>query len=267
MLKLGYRNVFKYICCLSFVVLFFTCTSFLNVFSNHEEPVLVQDTQEEEAPSFTNPVALLVGLNSNELSYREISNLAGYELFSIPYKSDIQGVIEQIKPTQVIIKHQSGFVGLYTPSGQLVRGVQTIYGEQAFTGDQTSAPSLLQPTEANPVYDNVFYPGSVVGSVPYGGLSYDARPRGKSIFRNFLKLLSFSYLAPFRLQSFGVYKPSDVIYPNSPNPPLGAVLLPAVPAAINSVSSYVDSRFDGAEYDAARSQPRDYKFQPIIEAY
>lgn len=269
MQKLVLKKLFKCTGYLAVValLLFNYSLSVVSSFEEHVPQVNNKIKDGTQLPDFTSPVALLVGLNSSDLSYRELSNLVGYELFSVPSRSNVQEIISQIQPTQVIIKHQSGFVGLYTPSGELIRGVQTIYGDQTANLNQTVPQSILQPQEANPLYDNVYYPGSAVGTVPYGGLSYDTRPKGKSIFRNLLKFLSFTYVTP-PVPYPGFFNTDNFTNGTLPvNPPLGAVLLPTVPAAINAGSSYLDTRFDGIEYDQARSQPRDYMFQPVIESY
>ena len=62
-------------------------------FSNEpftSEVVQRVETQPSDIPIFNAPVCLLVGLNSTELNYREISSLAGFELFSVPYRSAIK---------------------------------------------------------------------------------------------------------------------------------------------------------------------------------
>ena len=48
---------------------------------------------------------------------------------------------------------------------------------------------------------------------------------------------------------------------------LPALALPNVPLAIGAAASYADAKLDAAEYNNARSQPRDYMFQPVIEGY
>src|SRR3989338_7334574 len=84
------------------VIILTLSTLFLPGFSapSTSEPVQRVETQPSDIPVFNAPVCLLVGLNSTELAYREISALAGFELFSVPYRSDIKTLTEQIKPTQ-----------------------------------------------------------------------------------------------------------------------------------------------------------------------
>ena len=233
-------------------------------FSNEpftSEVVQRVETQPSDIPIFNAPVCLLVGLNSTELNYREISSLAGFELFSVPYRADIKTLAEQIKPTQIIIKHPSGFVGLYSTDGQLIRGIQTV-NQDKFASGQGTPPSIIQPTEANPMYENLFYPGSVTGSVPHGGLGYTPPPKGRNNARHLLKLGALLGLRPFQypgyFMAYNTYS-NEKLFP--------ALLLPQVPAVIGAVSSYADAKLDQGEYESARAQPRDYMFQPVIEGY
>lgn len=223
-------------------------------------PVFAFDAQDTR--HFGSPVCLLVGLSSTELSYREVSNLSGFELFSIPYRSDIKVLVEQIKPTQVIIKHPSGFVGLYATDGQLIRGVQTASESDIAIHPQAVPPSIIQPTEANPVSENLYYPGSQTGAVPHGGLGYTPPPKGRAFKRHLLKLASLAGLVPFQypgyFMAYNTYNQEKL---------LPALAFPNVPLAIGAASSYFDAKLDSAEYENARTQPRDYKFQPVIEGY
>ena len=220
------------------------------------------ETQPSDIPVFGAPVCLLVGLNSTELTYREISSLAGFELFSVPYRSDIKTLIEQINPTQVIVKHPSGFVGLYAIDGQLIRGVQIIRNNEDFASGQGTPSSIIQPIGANPMYETVFYPGSVTGAVPHGGLGYTAPPKGRGTARHLLKISTLLGLRPFQypgyFMAYNTYE-EEKLFP--------ALLLPQVPSIIGAVSAYADAKLDQGEYETYRSQPRDYMFQPVIEGY
>ncbi len=181
----------------------FTVTFFLPVFSAPSTSEVVQrvETQPSDIPIFNTPVCLLVGLNITELSYREISSLSGFELFSVPYRSDIKTLVEQMKATQVIIKHPSGFVGLYSTDGQLVRGIRTI-NQDEFANGQGNPPSIIQPTEADPIYENVFYPGSNTGAIPHGGLGYTPAPKGRGTARHLLKIATLLSLKPFQYPGY-----------------------------------------------------------------
>lgn len=214
-------------------------------------------------PSSNTPVALLVGLNSNELSYREIAGLGGFEFFSVPYRTDIKTLVEQINPSQIIIKHPSGFVGLYSSHGQFIRGVRTAIDPTI----QSTAipPSIIQPTEANPIAENLYYPGSVTGSVPHGGVGYTPAPKGRGIFRHLLKLAAFGSITPFTYPGFftnsntGNLLDQDSLF--------SSLMFPLVPTGITAASAYADSVIESREYNQARTQPRDYMFQPIFEEY
>lgn len=211
---------------------------------------------------FSVPVTLLVGLSGSELSYREISSLSGFELFSVPYRSDIMSLVNQIKPSQIVIKHPSGFTGLYTPEGQLVRGVQTVAGQEVSVNAGTVPPSIIQPEVANPVYENVYYPGAQTGEIPHGGIGYTPQPRGRGLKRHLLKLLAFTGAVPFQYP--GYFRFFDTLNQRNLVPSL---LFPNAQLGIAAGAQYVDARLDSAEYADARTQPRDYMFQPVIEGY
>ena len=221
-------------------------------------------TNQSDIPAFQNPVCLLVGLNSTELSYREISSLSGFELFSVPYRTDIKSLVEQIKPVQIIIKHPSGFVGLYSAEGQLIRGVLTTTATDI--GYPGAIPeSIIKPTEANQIFENVYYPGAVTGTVPHGGVGYNPPPKGRGVARHILKLATFGLLTPFQYPGFFSNSKLWLLHDqNSLFPPL---LFSSIPSAVTAAASYADSKLDQGEYDQARTQPRDYRFQPVIEGY
>lgn len=220
------------------------------------------ETKPGDIPHFDSPVCLLVGLNNSQLAYREISVLSGFELFSVPYRSDIKTLVEQMKPVQIIIKHPSGFVGLYSVDGQLIRGVETVYSNAIASSPQGVPESIVQPSFANTPYESLYYPGSVTGGIPHGGLSYRRPPQGRNITRHLLKLASVAGLVPWQYPGYFkafVTNEKEKLFP--------ALLLPQLPLGIAAVSTYADSRLDEAAYEEARTQPRDYMFQPIIEGY
>lgn len=221
--------------------------------------------QEEKIPTFSNPVALLVGLNSSELSYSEISTLSGFELFSVPYNSDIKTLQEQIKPSQIIIKHPSGFVGLYAPNGQLIRGVKII--NEVTISSPFTPPSIIQPSEANPIFEDLYHAGSATGTVPHGGVGYTPQPRGRGIFRHLLKLAAFGTITPFTYPGFFGNQNIQFGFPKDQSDLLPALLFPVIPTGITAAASYADARLEAGDYEQARTQPRDYMFQPIIEGY
>lgn len=213
---------------------------------------------------FQNPVCLLVGISSNELSYRELSSLSGFELFNVPYRADLKTLIEQINPVQVIIKHPSGFIGLYTKEGELLRGVQASSGssQNLSVSPESVPPSIVQPVEANPIYENIYYPGSVTGAIPHGGLGYTEPPKGRGVFRHLLKLATLTGLVPFQypgyFMAYNTYS-EEKLFP--------ALAFPNAPLAIGAAATIFDAKLDEAQYEQARSQPRDYNFQPVIEGY
>ena len=248
---------------LSFMIIFCLPNFSSDTNSKENKDTVIQrvETQPSDIPVFNAPVCLLVGLNSTELAYKEISSLAGFELFSVPYRTDIKTLVDQINPTQVIIKHPSGFVGLYSTDGQLVRGVQIVRNND-FANGQGTPPSIIQPTEADPMYENVFYPGSVTGALPHGGLGYTTPPKGRGTARHLLKIATLLSLKPFQypgyFRAFQTYN-KEKLFP--------ALFLPQLPTVIGAASTYADAKLDEGEYETNRAQPRDYMFQPIIEGY
>ena len=246
------------------LALLFLATFMLPMYST--EPVDIKErleTKDADIPNFQDPVCLLVGLNTNELSYHEISNIAGFETLSVPYRSDIQTLVNQIKATQVIIKHPSGFVGLYTPDGVLIRGVQTTTQAQVTLPPAFTPPSIIQPIQASPIYDQLHYPGSLTGTIPHGGLNASSPSSRKSNnFRHFLKIASLTGLSPFQypgyFMAYNTYDQENLF---------SALVLPNVPLAIGGAATFADSVLDQSDYENARVQPRDYKYQPEIEGY
>lgn len=98
--------------------------------------------------------------------------------------------------------------------------------------------------------------------MPHGGLGYRSPPKGRSAWRHVLKLGSLAGLVPFQYPGyFNAYSTTktEKLFPS--------LILPQLPLVIGAVSTLADSKLDQAEYEYARSQPRDYKFQPIIEGY
>ena len=108
----------------------------------------------------------------------------------------------------------------------------------------------------------MFYPGSNTGAIPHGGLGYTTPPKGRDRGRHFLKIATLLSLKPFQypgyFRAFQTYD-KEKLFP--------ALFLPQLPAVIGAVSTYADAKLDQGEYENARSQPRDYMFQPIIEGY
>lgn len=221
------------------------------------------ETKPEDIPHFTSPVCLLVGLNSPELAYREVSALSGFELFSVPYRSDIKILVDQINPTQIIIKHPSGFVGLYTTEGQLIRGIETVRGTDIALAPHLIPPSIVQPVEGDPLQSAIHYPGSLTGGIPHGGIGYVEKPKGRNTKRHLLKIAALAGLAPYQypgfFEEFHSIGEKDRLVP--------FLFVSSIPQAISAVSTVVDAKLDEKAYEEARTQPRHYKFQPVIEGY
>lgn len=275
---MNYKSKINFLTLAIVLVLFLPCSLF--AYDGVEQPDNQQLNQDSQMPEpqpvtekkeriFKNPVCLLVGLSSNELSYREISGLSGFELFSVPYRFDINSLVEEIKPSQIIIRHQSGFVGLYTPGGQLIRGVQGIASADLASIPGSVPESIIQPSQANPLFDSVYYPGgTAAGSIASGGIGYNKQPtagRGGK-WRNLLKLASFGYIGiPMYPKYF--YGNATITGTDRGDSIFGSLLLPALPNAVSALATYTDTKIEAAEYEQARSQPRDYKFQHETDGY
>lgn len=230
----------------------------LNSGSNVQQRI---ETKIEDIPHFANPVVLLVGLDNKELTYREFSNLSGYDFFTVPYGTDTTNLVEQVKPNQVIVKHPSGFVGLYSPSGQLIRGVETISGNEEIAINGVPE-SIVKPGDSVP-FDMINYPGAFTGSVPQGGLGYVPPPTNPTLKRHILKTVSYGAIGSFQYPGF--FKGLDPF--DSTTSLLPSLIFPLAPNLISTVASYVDSKLDQQEYARVRTQPRDYKYQPEVEGY
>lgn len=263
----NYKSIWKFVLnlSLSLLVVINIC---LPAYSTDDIVPVVNpsDSSSNTKVKFNNPVCLLVGLNSSELSYHEVSSLSGFELFSVPYRSDIRALVEEINPSQIIIAHPSGFVGLYTSGGQLVRGVETTTRQHDITLFPNAVPpSIIQPQEANPIFENVYYPGAVTGQVPHGGLGYQAPPKGRSSLKNLLKIAAFGAIVPFQYPGYFTGTKLGVI--TEPSNVAASLFYQAIPSTISAASAYSDARFEASEYEFARTQPRDYHFQPVIDGY
>lgn len=91
---------------------------------------------------------LLVGVTQSELSANENQALLNKKIQEIPFSGDWQEDIKIYQPDQIIIKQPSGYVGLYEPSGNLIRKVglvnppnisQYTLPEAAYTQEKTYA--------------------------------------------------------------------------------------------------------------------------------
>lgn len=80
---------------------------------------------------------LLVGITADELADQERQLLVGKRLIEIPRGTDWQASIADSSADEIVLKQNTGFVGLYTPSGILVRPIESKSGNPYF---QEQAP-------------------------------------------------------------------------------------------------------------------------------
>jgi hypothetical protein len=92
-------------------------------------------------------VILLVGVSANELAEHEKKILRGKKVIEIDKTNDWQKSIISNSPQEVVLRQNTGFVGLYTPNGSLVRGLDLI--------DSPNPYFVNQPIPA-PVQDMVY---------------------------------------------------------------------------------------------------------------
>lgn len=218
-------------------------------------------SQDSNTPT-ANPVVLLVGISNGELTYRELSSFTGFEFFTVPYGTDIMALTQRIQPSQIIIRHPSGFTGLYTVNGQLVRGVETtIANEYQIAGTN---PSIIKPADANTSYRRMQYPGGATGSVPHGGLGYVPPKSGTNSSRNhFAMIVTNSAVVPFQYP--GYFRNLNVL--DGEANLFRFLLSPIAPAIVLTAANYVQAMSEQKGYDEAITQPRDYMFQPELEGY
>ncbi|MDA0772079.1 MAG: hypothetical protein O3C63_03955 [Cyanobacteria bacterium] len=71
---------------------------------------------------------LLVGLNADELADYEHKILQDKRIIEIPYSLNWHNSLENNHADEIVLKQNSGFVGLYTPGGSLVRPIDIAGG-------------------------------------------------------------------------------------------------------------------------------------------
>ncbi|MCE2929532.1 MAG: hypothetical protein LW817_07885 [Candidatus Caenarcaniphilales bacterium] len=74
------------------------------------------------------PIILLIGIKGNELAPEEYGVLQGKKIIEVANSSNIQDSITNTNAREVIIRQNSGFVGLYSPNGILVKSINLADG-------------------------------------------------------------------------------------------------------------------------------------------
>ncbi len=102
-------------------------------------------------------IILLVGLKALEISDKERGILHGKRVIEVSFTDNWQDTIKKTEADEVIIKHNNGFTGLYTPNGDLVRNIEL------FTDLQKPNPDLIPPANQDLVYKEQFDKGYITG--------------------------------------------------------------------------------------------------------
>ncbi len=71
---------------------------------------------------------LLIGIKQRDLAHEELGNLKGKKVIEIDRTNDWVDAVDKTEAQEVVIRQNSGFVGLYTPGGELVRPVRVADG-------------------------------------------------------------------------------------------------------------------------------------------
>ncbi len=97
--------------------------------------LLMTSARKAHASYVTQPntsAILLVGITGDELADQERKVLTNKRVIEIPYSDTWQKSIVNNQANEVILKQNTGFVGLYTPAGFLVRPLETQEGNPYF---------------------------------------------------------------------------------------------------------------------------------------
>jgi hypothetical protein len=84
-------------------------------------------------------VILLVGVKAHELAGYEQELLHNKRIIEVPKTNNWQKVVDNSNASEIIVKQNSGFVGLYTPSGILLKSIDMADGSNP-TKQYSSTP-------------------------------------------------------------------------------------------------------------------------------
>ena len=100
--------------------------------------VILMTTQSSFAEVYKHPhsiglsnnqyVILLVGLKQHELSHNELGILQGKKVIEVIRTGNWIDAVGKAEAQEIIVRHNSGFAGLYTPAGDLVRPIELADG-------------------------------------------------------------------------------------------------------------------------------------------
>ncbi len=92
-------------------------------------------------------VILLVGVKQHELAHNELGMLQGKKVIEVIRTGNWIDSVQKAEAAEVIVRHNSGFTGLYTPGGTLVRPIELADGsnpiqQETRTGAVSDYPLL-----------------------------------------------------------------------------------------------------------------------------
>ncbi|MDD9899102.1 MAG: hypothetical protein OXU45_08920 [Candidatus Melainabacteria bacterium] len=120
---------------------------------------------------------LLVGLTADELANHELKLLKGKKIIEVPYTLNWRNTLQNTQADEVLLRQNSGFVGLYTPGGSLVRPVDIEAGNP-YSEQNPAPPETVQaPHQAE--FSQIGY--STGGRIdPYQPQAYAYEPKDNS---------------------------------------------------------------------------------------
>lgn len=127
------------------VILMTTQSSFAEI---HREPHSIGLSNESY-------VLLLVGVKQHELAHNEMGLLNGKKVVEVIRTGNWVDAVEKAQAQEVIVKHNSGFAGLYTPAGDLVRPIELADGSNPI--QQETRTAVIQKYPYMEVFDKVGY--------------------------------------------------------------------------------------------------------------
>lgn len=120
---------------------------------------------------------LLVGVTADELADHELKILKGKKIIEVPYNLSWRNTLDNTHPDEVLLKQNSGFVGLYTPGGSLVRAIDLEAGNPYL--EKNPAPPERIPEAHEIEFNQLGY--STGGQIdPYQAQGYHYEPKDGS---------------------------------------------------------------------------------------
>jgi hypothetical protein len=149
---------------------------------------------------------LLVGLNADELADYEHKILHGKRIIEVPYSLNWRKSLETNQADEIVLKQNSGFVGLYTPGGSLVRAIDVEGGNPYLEHNPTPPQNITMGHHLewnqigyatggrnDPYQPKSAHTGPVDGSKLAPGYGYNTHVNNPKTFKKngFIDLLNF----------------------------------------------------------------------------